>query len=473
MSDEFLNQILQESIEIMKTSLREELNMGENTAVFTPNIIYEAVYRQLRFTSVRNITKNGNKKQTRTAKYEAWKLLKPNQKETIKAEIKRKAEAIMSDLITEYRSFKQPGVDIKVEGTPKRFTVSTVVTDRNKLVKGIGRGGAEYEIDAFAAIRIGYSSLMKSLWKEIADMVQEQAGIEDKNLSSSVSFADLEHAVGESVAEKQVSAGITNLYNQVYSKVRSEQGTKQVFEELGLSVFLEYVSTDSVTVAKLRVGSKSKNRRQAIKERMALKVAQSSLEQALRKNLATGDKIKSWKGSDDRITIEKKKIVEAFNKSVALRVNSIDTKRKLSKKTTRAKTVKINKKNTQVKVKPISLVQKEKVISSKARSSAQSDITLAALINRALPATIGKNMSLPGLQYRTGRFASSVQVTDVTRTTKGYPSIGYTYQKYPYQTFEPGYRQGSVDRDPRKVIDRSIREIAAELLVGRFYTRRV
>ena len=31
----------------------------------------------------------------------------------------------------------------------------------------------------------------------------------------------------------------------------------------------------------------------------------------------------------------------------------------------------------------------------------------------------------------------------------------------------------TADRDPRKVIDRSIREIAAELLTGRFYTRRV
>ena len=99
--------------------------------------------------------------------------------------------------------------------------------------------------------------------------------------------------------------------------------------------------------------------------------------------------------------------------------------------------------------------------------------TLGALINQKLPATVAKNMGLPGLRYRTGRFAQSVRITDVTRTTKGFPSIGYTYMKYPYQTFEPGYVQGSQERDPRKLIDRSIREIAAELLVGRFYTRRV
>jgi hypothetical protein len=81
-------------------------------------------------------------------------------------------------------------------------------------------------------------------------------------------------------------------------------------------------------------------------------------------------------------------------------------------------------------------------------------------------------MGFPALENRTGRFARSVHVTDVTQTSKGFPSIGYTYQKYPYQTFEPGYKQGSAQRDPRVLIDRSIREIATQLIVGRFYTRR-
>jgi hypothetical protein len=58
----------------------------------------------------------------------------------------------------------------------------------------------------------------------------------------------------------------------------------------------------------------------------------------------------------------------------------------------------------------------------------------------------------------------------------GYPSIGYTYQKNPYQIYETstGKRPwSSLERDPRTLIDRSIREIAAELQLGRFYTRRV
>ena len=94
------------------------------------------------------------------------------------------------------------------------------------------------------------------------------------------------------------------------------------------------------------------------------------------------------------------------------------------------------------------------------------------VFNKKLPETLKKNMSTPRLNYRTGRFSESVRVTDVVETKKGYPSFGYTYQKYPYQTFEPGYAQGSQERDPRKLIDASMREIAAQFALGRFFTRR-
>ena len=102
-----------------------------------------------------------------------------------------------------------------------------------------------------------------------------------------------------------------------------------------------------------------------------------------------------------------------------------------------------------------------------------SPLELIGILNRQLPEAIAGNMGSPRLNYRTGRFASSVEVTDITTTAKGFPSIGYTYMKYPYQTFEPGYAQGDPNRDPRKLIDKSIRDIAVQFALGRFYTRRV
>ena len=78
---------------------------------------------------------------------------------------------------------------------------------------------------------------------------------------------------------------------------------------------------------------------------------------------------------------------------------------------------------------------------------------------------VRKNMGPPRLTNRTGRFASSVKVTDISQTRQGYPSIGYTYQRNPYETFETGRgnARGSQDFDPRSLIDFSIREIAHSL----------
>ncbi len=102
--------------------------------------------------------------------------------------------------------------------------------------------------------------------------------------------------------------------------------------------------------------------------------------------------------------------------------------------------------------------------------------SIISLINEKLPSTIQKNMKEPALVNRTGRFANSVRIMEVTETRQGYPSFGYMYQKDPYQVFEMGRGKApwaTDDRDPRKLIDSSIREIAANLALGRFYTRRI
>jgi len=53
--------------------------------------------------------------------------------------------------------------------------------------------------------------------------------------------------------------------------------------------------------------------------------------------------------------------------------------------------------------------------------------------------------------------------------------LGILMQKNPYQVYEIGVGKApwaNTERDPRRLIDRSIREIAAEMAIGRFYTRR-
>ena len=112
------------------------------------------------------------------------------------------------------------------------------------------------------------------------------------------------------------------------------------------------------------------------------------------------------------------------------------------------------------------------------KKAATSDFSVAAIltnINNKLPDKVANNMGSPALENRTGRFASSPRVVDVIKTPKGFPSIGYTYQKNPYQVFEStsGSRFADAHRDPRVIIDKSIREIAAEMAIGRLFTRRL
>ena len=120
------------------------------------------------------------------------------------------------------------------------------------------------------------------------------------------------------------------------------------------------------------------------------------------------------------------------------------------------------------------------------RKTPTSDVSLAALmqhINSGLPRHLKRNMEPPALQYRgrgnpsrpfAGPFNTGVKVTAVRPNQKvaGGVDIDYTYEKYPYQTFEPGFLKGSVLRDPRKLIEESIRDVLIERRVTRFLNMR-
>ena len=159
-------------------------------------------------------------------------------------------------------------------------------------------------------------------------------------------------------------------------------------------------------------------------------------------------------------------IISEFKKVTGAKVKTTSTSKTRKKKNvTVSNKRKSAKTSTKAKATPVKVTRKTK-------DSSFSQVKLYAALNMKINSVVAKNMEFPGLQYQTGRFAGGVKITDVSKTPQGFASIGYTYQKYPYQTFEPGFAQGSVERDPRKLIDRSIREIAAQTVIGRLYTRR-
>ena len=99
-------------------------------------------------------------------------------------------------------------------------------------------------------------------------------------------------------------------------------------------------------------------------------------------------------------------------------------------------------------------------------------VNLQNLINQSLvervKANMGRGERRDVLNLRTGRFAESVKVTRMTQSREGMITAFYSYMKNPYATFSQGGRQESPkSRDPKLLIAKSIREIAAAQVANR------
>jgi hypothetical protein len=99
-------------------------------------------------------------------------------------------------------------------------------------------------------------------------------------------------------------------------------------------------------------------------------------------------------------------------------------------------------------------------------------LSLQNLINQQLQDVISANMGDGSarnvLNYRTGRLASSAKVVNMSESRAGMITAFYTYMKNPYATFSDGGKQSSPkSRDPKLLISKSIREIAAERVGNR------
>lgn len=98
--------------------------------------------------------------------------------------------------------------------------------------------------------------------------------------------------------------------------------------------------------------------------------------------------------------------------------------------------------------------------------------TLLLFINQHLQDVISANMGDGSrrdiLNYRTGRFAASAQVTALSQSREGMITAFYSYMKNPYATFSDGGKQARPrSRDPKLLIGTSIKEIAAQQVTNR------
>jgi hypothetical protein len=100
-----------------------------------------------------------------------------------------------------------------------------------------------------------------------------------------------------------------------------------------------------------------------------------------------------------------------------------------------------------------------------------SPVSIKNLLNSKLAQQIqhnmGKGRARNVLNYRTGRFANSAEVVQVTNRD-GAITAFYSYMKNPYATFAPGGAQSNPgSRDPNLLIQTSIRQLAAGIMANR------
>jgi hypothetical protein len=98
--------------------------------------------------------------------------------------------------------------------------------------------------------------------------------------------------------------------------------------------------------------------------------------------------------------------------------------------------------------------------------------SLQRLLDAQLVQQVKQNMGTGSrrdiLNLRTGRFAESVKVERLSESREGMITAFYSYMRNPYATFSAGGRQETPKtRDPKLLISKSIREVAAQLVTNR------
>lgn len=150
--------------------------------------------------------------------------------------------------------------------------------------------------------------------------------------------------------------------------------------------------------------------------------------------------------------------------------------------TWKAQKAKTTRKRKQVRVKDGNRIEARRAFAAQAKAfkaRTASPMSITNLLNQRLPQQVEENMGEPGLVNRTGRLARSVRIVNFLRGRGrgNLPTIQYTYEADPYSVFEMGAkgdkRWSTPERDPRALIDRSVREVAAELMMTRFKTQRL
>ena len=315
-----------------------------------------------------------------------------------------------------------------------------------------------------------------------------------KTIRAKDSFLDFSHLDDSSISNLRTLHAVGLLEGFAGSFTRRQRAAKRIAKRLRKTYRINADDIKNYQKHTKKVGMTLHSSRwnEASQDRGEVKFLEDTLMDAAEE--ASGGDAWYWvllRGSDSFFDMSEKIVVNAYANNSKIKKNpkiTVQTKVKYTDRknsTTAAEGKKRKRTVNSVKIGALAYKKPRKgqkpsktggvagSASSMTETAAMSPLHMIGLINKELPAVVENNMGRPRLESQTGDFARSVELTDVITTPQGFPSFGYTYDLDPYKTFEVGGAQGSRDYDPRPLIDRSIRQVAAKAAMGRFYTRRV
>lgn len=399
--------------------------------------------------------------------------------ELLLKQVKTEYDQILNNLIKEIR---QNFNDLKIKaGDTIKFTRGSR-SGNNIRVVIFETPGDRGSRDNFSAAESAYKQPLQTFYENFLQIIgQELTRVSTSNKSGKVDLKkagqvfNLEHFKNSSNVRAFLADTVHKNLTEHYTK--EEYAALQAdLKKLGLSTKLKVEKNAKTGEVKVFLGSQILNVAQSSSEQALKRDLQKSLKKAIER--LKSDKLIKLQGSASIYEVKTQKLVKSvtdpFKKVPGAKVTSSTKNKKLGNLISTAELDVSPKLKQAKKVKPS--LKRKRMRGARTKSATGFDaLQIIGLLNKQLPETVRKNMQEPALVNRSGRFASSVKVTEVIKTPKGFPSIGYTYQRNPYEVFEEGSsgNWSNGNRDPRDLIDKSIREIAAQFAIGRFYTRRV
>lgn len=190
-------------------------------------------------------------------------------------------------------------------------------------------------------------------------------------------------------------------------------------------------------------------------------------------NLRTSDNVPEFLTSLYKETLESKGSRKTINKSTP-KIVAVKSEKIVSKVSSPLDKVKAPIANM---ISKLQKVKKELSAKKTAKTQPASAISLDLIslqnyinthLQDAISANMGDGKNKNILNYRTGRLAGSAKVEKLSESRSGMITAFYSFMKNPYATFSQGGRQSSpVSRDPKLLISKSIREIAAQQAISR------